>query len=85
MNVDMNNLRKQAIYSYARLCKTLNAHKGKMLNVSIIVDIDDIQADMDDLRQCLVALACCYNEGDDDFREVIDEVGEIAFLENEED
>jgi len=81
MQVDMNNLRKQAIYAYNRLCNTMkeNLHSDVFGDI-VNIDIHEISQDMDDLRMCLVTLACCYNEGDEDFKEVIDEVGDIAVL-----
>jgi len=81
VDVNINNLRKQAIYTYNRLCKTLNDNRDS--DDSIRIDCEDISQDMNDLRMCLVTLACTYNEGDENFKEVIDEVGEILSLEFE--
>ena len=87
MAVDLNNLRKQAVYSYGSLCKKLNnaIEAGGIWSDRLVIDVDDIQSDMDDLRMHLVTLACCYLPDDDDFKEVIDEVGEIAAFNEEEE
>lgn len=85
MNVNFNNLRKQAIYSYHRLCTTLNENTDK--NGFISLDATDIQRDMDNLRSQLWGICCTYREGDDSFKELTEEIdakGEIANFNPEE-
>ena len=80
MNVNFNNLRKQAAYSYDRLCKTLNSN---FQDGEIILTPEEIQDDMDNLRSQIMSICGCYLEGDEDIRDISGEVGEIASF-NEE-
>lgn len=75
MRVNFNNARKQALYAYARVCAKLNASQDG--EGEIHIEVEDLQKDMDDLRQCLFGIACVYEEGNDDFKDVSEEVGEI--------
>jgi hypothetical protein len=83
MNVDFNNLRVQAVYSYDRLAKDLNAAiyrgedeyimwKGRLVNVAncVIIPAEDIKKEMDDLRSLIATIACVYEPGDDNFKMV---------------
>ena len=87
MTVNLNNLRKQALYSYDSLTKKLNQakkdHNDEMGN--ILIHPDDIQQDMDNLRQQLFGLACTYVEGNDNFKDVSEEVEPIVWFNNEEE
>jgi hypothetical protein len=87
MKVNLNNLRKQALFSYDRLAKKLNDaksdHNDEMGN--ILIHPDDIQQDMDNLRQQLFGLACTYVEGSEDFKDVSEEVEPIAWFNPEEE
>lgn len=86
MNVDFNNLRKQACYAYDKLARKLNNKITRDdLGDFITVETDDIQKDMDDLRQLIMVMACVYKEGDDEIRAVDDEVQPIAWFNNEND
>lgn len=81
MNVNFNNLRKQALYSYDALTKVLNEN---IEDGSIRIDVEDIRKEMDDLRMQLFGIACTYIDGDDDFKDISEEVGEIASFNEEE-
>lgn len=85
MKVDLNNLRLQTAFAYDRLVKTLNANiKDKSWDPTVIVSAEDVQEDLDDLRQMIVSLCCVYLEGDDNFKSLADEVGDISTFNNEE-
>jgi hypothetical protein len=90
MNIDFNNLRKQACYAYDRLARTLNSKITKDdlgdtkddLGDFITVETDDIQKDMDELRQLIMFIACVYKDGDDEIKSVDEEVQPIAWFNN---
>lgn len=82
MDVDFNNLRKQACFVYDRLARKLN---NSIEDGEIRVDADYIQREMDDLRQLVMAATCVYRKDDPDFKEVWEEVQPIAFFNQEED
>lgn len=81
MKVDFNNLRKQTAYAYDRLCKKLNySIKQDDYDRTILkTDPEDLQKDMDELRSCIMAICACYNEGDEDLKDVSQEVKPISF------
>jgi hypothetical protein len=82
MQVDFNNLRKHIAFTYDSLAKKLNAAiEYRQLREEVV---DDIQEDMDDLRNLVVSLCCVYLKDDESFRSVIDEVQPLASF-NEED
>jgi hypothetical protein len=87
MKVDFNNLRKQALYSYNKLCVLLNnSIQDKSHDPVITIDPDEIQEEMDELRLLLFSIAYSYCEGDEDFKNLGDSVGVIAsFNETEND
>lgn len=71
MKIDFNNVRIQALHAYDKLCRALNEsqeYEGHML-----VDPNDIQEAMDDLRNTIGAIAMSYDEGNDDCKNVFPE------------
>jgi hypothetical protein len=89
MNVNFNNLRKQAIYAYDRLTDKLNAailkerqlalftdSKGEEVRTwgNILIDAEDIQKDMDSLRMMIGSIAMVYEPDSKDFADVYAEV-----------
>lgn len=85
MTVNVNNLRKQALFAYDRLTKTLNQNtKEDEFQKWVEVDVEEIQKDMDDLRFLLFSIACVFIEGDEDFKDVSEEAEPIAFFNEEE-
>lgn len=84
MQVNFNNLRVQAVQAYNRLTSTLNNYVNKEEGTIASIDTEAIQKDLDDLRQMLVTLACCYLEDDPNVKSVIDECGKIEVF-NKED
>lgn len=78
MTVDFNNLRKQACYAYDRLCTKLNEAIDEDGNIEI--SAEEIQDDMDELRQNVMIIACVFEEGNEEFREVSEEVRPIAWF-----
>ena len=75
MNVDFNNLRKQACFAYDRLARKLN---NSIEDGEIRVDADYIQREMDDLRELVMAATCVYKKDDPEFKEVWNEVQEAT-------
>lgn len=87
MKVNFNNLRKQAIYSYDSLVEKLNAAIikedisgtwvdgfGWVNKGSVIIDAEDLQKNLDDLRSLIGSIAMVYEEGNEDFKDVYSEV-----------
>ena len=90
MRVDFNNLRRQALHRYDALVDKLNSaiitdsqwakpndvHHGQEINIQgyVLIDADDIQEEMDDLRMLIGTMACCSYENDDEFKDVFSEV-----------
>jgi len=104
MNVDFNNLRKQTAYSLDRVIKILNngimpqrafqtmdLPNGKVRQFSgdLLVDSSEIQKHLDNLRSNVWALLCCYEEGNDNYKcvwEEVEETGGLArFNDNDDD
>lgn len=80
MEVDFNNLRKQLAFSFDKVTKKLNegilpekAYNGNKYG-NILVDTEDLQKSMEELRSCIVSLLCCYEEGNPDCANVYDDV-----------
>ena len=79
MEVNFNNLRKKTCFAYDRLASKLNAaikHYEKSHNDKnyLTVHVDDIQEEMDDLKQLIGSIAMCYNPDDPDAIDVFEEI-----------
>lgn len=86
MKVNFNNLRKQAVYRYNILCQKLNAATRKsnendyldgygwVSKGCIVIEADDIQKEMDDLRMMIGSIAMVYEEGSEEFANVYEEI-----------
>jgi hypothetical protein len=78
MKIDFNVVRKKALNSFNKLIKELNAGICTDVDYSrVIVPVQDIQRDIDSLRDALIAIACTYEENDQDFQCVIKDDDEI--------
>ena len=73
--VDINNLRIQAGHAYSRLITILNQHISE--HDEICIPVDKIQDHINDLGTMIATLACCSLKDDPNFKEVIDDIGEI--------
>jgi hypothetical protein len=88
MDVNINNLRKQAAYSLDKVIKTLNngilpektfsSHdvdgKSKQFEGDVLINKNDIQKNIDELRSNIWVLLCVYDDKDPDFKCVYEEV-----------
>ena len=90
MTVNFNNLRKQAVYAYESLCEKLNyailtetqfarsnaVHHGQEVDIkgNILIDAEDIQKDMDNLRSMIGSIAMTYEEGNESFQDVYQQI-----------
>jgi hypothetical protein len=89
MTVNFNNVRKQAIYAYDRLTQKLNDaiikndeqyaepndfDRSVNLKGFVLIDAEDIQKDMESLRQMIGTIAMSYEEGDEEFKDVYSEI-----------
>lgn len=68
MEVNFNNLRRQACIAYDRLCSKLNTEINEDGNIEI--SARDIQGAMDDLRMTIGSIAFCYEENNPDLIDV---------------
>jgi len=79
MEVNFNNLRKKTCVAFDRLTSKLNnelksyekeyGDKG-----FILIHVDDIQKEMDELKQLIGSIAMCYNPNDEDMKDVFEEL-----------
>jgi len=102
MNVDFNNLRKQAAFSLDDLTRKLNdailktsqyaipnaVRHGQEIDIKghVLIDVEDIQKDMDNLRSQVAAICFTYEKDNEGFKDVFEEVeqnGGLAWF-NEE-
>lgn len=69
VKVDFNNVRERAVLNYNSLVRTLNAHRvnGGYINMPC----DSIERIMVELRQDIAIIAMTYEEGREDFKNVI--------------
>lgn len=89
MEVNFNNLRKQAVYAIDSLTQKLNNAIIKTddecakpngcewsvnLKGYVLVDAEDIQKQMDSLRSMIGSIAMCYEPDDEDFADVYAEI-----------
>jgi len=90
MNVDFNNLRKQLAYSCDDLIKKLNGailkdsqyavpndvyHKQEIdIKGYVLIDAEDIQKIIDNLRSQVACICYTYRKDDEDFKDVFGEV-----------
>jgi hypothetical protein len=68
MEVNFNNLRKQACIAYDGLCQQLNSAIDE--DGDIQISASEIQGCMDDLRMTIGSIAFCYEEGNPDMIDV---------------
>ena len=87
MEVNFNNLRKQALFAYDSLAEKLNCsflednewgtsktEKREMISGNMLIDSDDIQKDMDNLRMLIGSIASVYEPDDENFKDIYSEV-----------
>lgn len=72
MQIDFNNVRRQACIAYDKLCKKLNSNTDK--DGILELDVSDIQESMDELRYALVCVASSFLPGDEDIKNVYAEL-----------
>lgn len=83
MNVDFNNARLQLAFAFDRVCRALNAH---IEDGEVRIPVDALQKRMDDLRE-LACLPChIFEEGNDNFKCLSDQIADkIAWFNPEEE
>jgi len=79
MEVNFNNLRKKTCFAYDRLANKLNSaikeyEKEYSENGSLLIDCNEIQSEMDELKQLIGSIAMCYNPNDPDMKDVFEEI-----------
>jgi len=68
MKIDFNNVRRSALAHYKGLIITLQSRcDGR----TITVDVAEIEHNLNNLRDCLVGIACTYQPGDSEFQDVL--------------
>jgi len=86
MKVNFNNLRKKTCYAYDSLARKLNdaLNSPPYEDGEMVVYTEDIQEEMDELRQLIMSIAMVYKEGDEDFKDVSEDI-EVAWFNKDED
>lgn len=87
MKVNFNNLRRQAVVAYNQLAMRLNDAKcppegvddfidgfGRTKKDTIIIEAEDIDDIMNDLRSMIGSIAMTYQEGDGEFKDIYSEM-----------
>lgn len=87
MKVNFNNLRRQAVIAHNKLVMKLNEAKcpdkavgdwiddyGQLRENTIIIEADELEDVMNDLRQMIGGVAMTYKEGDEDFKDIYAEM-----------
>lgn len=79
MEVNFNNLRNKTCLAYDRLTKKLNnaiaeyektySEKGRLL-----IDCDEIQEEMDELKSLIGTIAMCYEENNAEMEDVFNKL-----------
>lgn len=82
MNVDFNNARLQLANAYHRLCLNLNSAIGEDGN--IVIPVDDLQDQMDELRQLALMPCHIYEDNNPNFLCLSDKVTHVAHFNPEE-
>ncbi len=104
MDIDFNNVRKQAAYSLDDLIQKLNGsilknkqyaipngtyHKQEMdIQGYVLIDAEDIQQSLDDLRFQIASICLTYEPKSDKFKDVMPEIeenGGLGWFNPEED
>jgi hypothetical protein len=86
MDVDFNSLRKQTCWAYDKLARRMNnAIEDEYGTKKVVINVDDIQNVMDDLRGLIMASAWVYDKDNKDFQCVGDEVGDVVWFNSEEE
>ena len=90
MNIDFNNVRKQAVYAYEELVEKLNdaiikddqyakpncVYHGQEIPIKgyVLVDADDIRKILDNLRSLIGSIAMTSVDKDENFKNVFEEI-----------
>lgn len=72
MKIDFNNVRRQACIAFDGLINELNA--AKEYEGYMLIDPNDIEEKLSDLRGTLAAIASSYEEGEEDVKDVYSEM-----------
>ena len=72
MEVNFNNLRTKTCIAYDRLARKLNSSINE--DGCVEVPAEEIQDQMDDLKQLIGSIAMCYNKDDPDMIDVFEEI-----------
>jgi hypothetical protein len=82
MNINFNNVRKQALFNYISLVEKLNnslrkdyleelsSYKSK----NVKIEAQDIEKDLENLRFDLIAICCTYDQENEDFKDLTEEI-----------
>jgi len=77
MNVNFNNVRKKACLAYDNLVEKLNKsiadyNAEYSINGKVMINSEDIQQELDDLKQCIGTIAMCYEDENPDMIDVFE-------------
>jgi len=80
MKIDFNNVRRKAIVAYCRLVSALN---NRISEDKVIIHVSELE-DAHHLRQALIAIACTYEKGDDNFKCILGDNDNIPIFNEKE-
>lgn len=72
MKINFNNVRRQAVLNYEVLVKRLNNSIDE--NGNIVIPAHEIQRTMDNLRMMIGSIAACYDDTDENFKNIYEEL-----------
>jgi len=73
MKIDFNNVRRKALKCHDRLVRTLNEHLTES-GCTVVVDTDQIEDDMNELRDLIGSIAMTFVDGNPAIANVFEEV-----------
>ena len=80
--VNFNAIRKSAAKNFNRIAYFLNEQAGTG-NLVREFDCEEIKNEMDDLRQDILAMCCCFIEDDHLFTDISDDIELVEFYPDE--
>ena len=83
MNVNFNNLRKQNVYALERVVELLKEAKDE--EGVITINAEELEDDINSALSYAHTICCIFEEGNESFKDLTDEIGDIEWFNREED
>lgn len=82
LGVNFNNLRVQSAFALDRLVETFNRNIDD--DGEIKVHVDEIEDDLNELISKVRFICCVFEEGNDDFKDLSEEIGDTVWFNGED-